>query len=429
MADYPSSGPNPEPEGLTPGGPDVSPPDSTATRPEVLATEQETPTSLGGRISFLVQFFGSLAIAGLVLLYLLFMPEHHPDDGEVAESDRMLARAVEIVDEEWIRIDRESSLAAKLDTDRVRLREISTPVLRVTGTVAASLRPIGPDSTDQWQFNDPEALEAFFEWRRAEIDVQFSEEQAVRVRDLNETRLTSRRTIIERLERLVTAGTDTRADLQLAEAELMETEILGREEIHEADSALRVARQEMAVAARQLQLMGLDIEMLESASSDVDIVVAEVPEEFQTRVRIGQLCEARFVGMRRRVFPGTVQRISPTLSLERRAVRVLFFVDDPDDELRPGMFADIGLGTDPRETMLIPATSVIHIGRDDFVFTRSDPGSDLWTLQSVEVGDTRDGEVEIFSGLEPDQEIISEGAILLKPVAMAVLRGQAGGIP
>ncbi|TVP97219.1 MAG: hypothetical protein EA381_15545 [Planctomycetaceae bacterium] len=52
------------------------------------------------------------------------------------------------------------------------------------------------------------------------------------------TVLESLRTIVERLQRLVAAGTDTRADLQQAEADLLAAEIDGRKDIHEADSEL-----------------------------------------------------------------------------------------------------------------------------------------------------------------------------------------------
>jgi membrane fusion protein, heavy metal efflux system len=380
--------------------------------------------SAASRLFFALQFFGAIAVAGGVLIYLVFWPAGDPhervDGGPQAQPP--IVQAVEPLDDGMIRVDPDSSLGRKLDSTIVEVRRVTTAALRVTGTVAASLRPVGPDNSEQWQFNDPEALAAYFEWRRAGIDVQFAEQQVRRMKQLNEVRVTSRKTIVERLQRLVAAGTDSLADLQLAEAELLESEIEGSREIHEAESELSLAQQEKAVAKRQLQLMGLDVEMLQQATSDVDIVVAEVPEGHQARVRIGQQCEALFFGIPRQIFPGTVQRIAPTLSLERRALRVLFFVDDPDDQLRPGMFADIGLGTDARDAILVPATSVIHIGRDSYVFVRAGDEPDVWMLARVQAADVQNGEVEILEGLDPGQEIISQNAILLKPVAAAGLR-------
>lgn len=385
--------------------------------------------SHGGRFTTTIQVIVAVTIVGSLAGFFIFQGARRGHDREEpnGRASPPVIPALEVVGTRSIRIDPHSSLGTKLDSEVARVRQISTAALRVTGTVAASLRPIGPDSKDQWQFNDPEALSAFHDWRRALIDVQFSEEQVGRMRELNEIRVASRRTAIERLRRLVAAGTDSLADLQLAEAELLEVEIEGRKDIHEAESDLRRAVQESAVAARQLQMMGLDVAMLEQASADVDIVVAEVPEEHQGRVRLGQQCEAIFLGFPGQVFPGTVQRIAPTLSLQRRALRVLFFVDDPDDQLRPGMFADIGLGTDPRDAILIPAAGVIHIGRDSYVFARSEAELNTWTLTRVQVGDTQNGMTELLAGIEPGTEIISHGAILLKPVAASSLREVAGG--
>jgi len=395
---------------------------------EPAAAEQ----GIGSRLFFMLQFFGSIAVVGAALVYLMFFHGHAAEPLDIdADGPAALPRAVEQVGPRHIRVDPASSLGQKLVVGVVQRDRIATALLRVTGTVAASLRPVGPNDTDQWQFNDPAALEAFYDWRRAQVDVQFAQEQTQRMVQLNETRLESQQRIVERLRRLVDAGTDTVADLQLAEAEYLQTEIEGRQAIHEAESDLRRASQEVAVAARQLQLMGLDVEMLEQALADVDIVVAEVPEDYLARVRIGQQSEARFLGFPRQLFPGVVQRISPTLSLERRALRVLFFVDDPDDKLRPGMFADIGLGTDPRDATLVPAEAVIHVGKNDFVFARTpqDAAQDaqLWQLVPVEVGDTREGLLEVLAGVEPGTEIIVQGAILLKPLAASIVREATRG--
>lgn len=390
----------------------------------------DRPTTFS-RILFAVQFFGAIAVAAGVLIYLTFWSA--ASDREL--EDRTLRAgppippAIQALGDGTFRLVPDSSLGRKLDTHVAETRRVTTAALRVTGTVAASLRPVGPDRAIQWQFNDPEALAAYFEWRRAVIDMQFAERQVERMAELNEVRMTSHRTIVERLERLVSAGTDSLADLQMAQAELLEAKIEGNREIHESESELSIARQEKAGAQRQLQLMGLDVEMLEQATSDVDIVVADVPEGYQGRVRVGQSCEAVFFGMPRQIFTGTVQRISPTLSIERRALRVLFFVDDPDDQLRPGMFADIGLGTDPREAILVPATSMIHLGRDSFVFVRVDGQADGWKLTRIVAGDVYNGQVEVLEGLSPGDEIISRNAVLLQPVAAASLRADAQRTP
>ena len=42
---------------------------------------------------------------------------------------------------------------------------------------------------------------------------------------------------------------------------------------------------------------------------------------------------------------------------------MLFELSDPQGRLKPGMFADIGLGTDLRDTVMVTADGVLHVGR------------------------------------------------------------------
>ncbi len=375
------------------------------------------PESRWEKLSFLLQFVLSLAVTGYVLAKLTIWTDSHAQSVPIAPQ-ASFAQVVEATGPARLRIDPESELARKLDFMEVQMESASVPKLRAAGTVIASLRPIGEDEKerDQWQFHDPEVLENYYEWRRAELDIAFSTDRIERVRKLGELRYNARKKIVDRLERLVQAGTDSMADLEEARAELFEVDLESRSDLYEAETDLRIARQDEAVVVRKLQLAGLDPSMLEEATSDVDIVVADVPEETQRLVQVGQECEARFFGQRHLLFPGVVRKIIPVLSPERRALRVLFFVDDPDDKLLPGMFADIKIGVERRNLILIPETCIIHIGRDDYVLRQV--GSEAeWEVVAVEIGDSIGGRAEVYSGLEAGDRIISQGTILLKPAA------------
>ncbi|XZE21020.1 efflux RND transporter periplasmic adaptor subunit [Pirellulaceae bacterium SH449] len=396
--------------------------EKTASMPP-MSNEQNSGTTqatVWERWSFTTQFVAALGVGGLVLFYLIKTPESPSRNSLEAPA---INRAVEPLEAGMIRIDPASALATKLATTRVAKQTTTTPLLRVTGSIVASLRPVGEDRSVQWQFNNPEVLSMFFDWGANELDVEFFQQQLGLIEELSKTQIDAQRRVVERAERLVAAGTDSRADYELARAELLEREITARQAIRAAQIELRKAERNAAVFIRQLELNGLDPRMLtEEVSAEVDLVIADVPEEFKSRVRIGQSCEARFIGMRDRIFSGKVRSISGVLSPERRSLRVLFFVDDPNDLLRPGMFAEIGLGTDPRDALLIPAESLIHLGADDYVLVQSPDSSEAWQVTLVEIGDNRNGQVEILSGLAPGAVIISKGAMLLQPAATVAMR-------
>ena len=290
----------------------------------------------------------------------------------------------------------------------------------MTGTVAASLRPGAGKGDDYWQFNTPEVLTAYTDWQKATADIAFSESQLKSVKELAETRVESQKKVVARLEKLVQAGTDTPKDLAVEQTNLIQYQIQGRKEVHEAETAVRLARRNEAALARQLQQAGLEPDLLKSATSDMDIVMADVPEGFLDRVKVGQGCQARFVGIPQQVFDGKVTTIAPVISKERRSLRVLFVIHDPKDQLRPGMFAEIGLGTDPRDALLVPADGVVHIGRADYLLVASGQ-PDVWRVAEVQVGEPQNGRVEILRGVKPGDKVLGEGAILLKPLILQAL--------
>lgn len=146
------------------------------------------------------------------------------------------------------------------------------------------------------------------------------------------------------------------------------------------------------------------------------LVTAQMCPSRSSLVREHQACEARFYSTPDKLYSAHVEHLGSILNSERRTLRVLFDVTDTEERLRPGMFADVFLGTDAREAVMIPTTAVIHIGLQDYVFTEKSPG--VFTLSQVEIAEPIDDNVEVLSGLVPGSRYITNGAILLKPLAV-----------
>jgi hypothetical protein len=310
-------------------------------------------------------------------------------------------------------IPRDTPLQRKLQIVTVEAERIQLPVLNVTGTVVASLRANASGGRD-WQFHSPELLATYADWQKAVADTAFTRSQLDAVRELVDNRIQAQESTVQRLTRLVAAGTETERDLAAAKNELALFRIQGRKEVYEAETAWRQAYRTEAALSRQLEQAGLDTSLLTTREGDSDIVVADVPENLISMVRVGQACEARFACLGNGPFPGVVRSISPVLSSERRSLRVLFTLQDPADKLRPGMFAEIGLGTEERETIRVPAAGLIHAGKSDYLF-RWD-GGERWRPTPVKAGEVQADRVEILEGIRAGDQVIGNGAILLKPL-------------
>ncbi|WP_020473821.1 efflux RND transporter periplasmic adaptor subunit [Zavarzinella formosa] len=387
-------------------------------------------STLWKKIGSASQFVIALVVTLVFLAYLLFAPSSKPKT-ENSDATRPAAEVVEVIGPGLIRVQPGGPFDSKVTTAAVRQETITDPLMMVTGRVAASLRPGNGKGNDFWQFDSPEVLTAHTDWQKALADITYAETQIIQVKQLAAARLDAQKQVVARLEKLVSAGTDTPKDLAAEKANLIQAEITGRKETHEAETAVRVAKRAEAASGKLLQQSGLDPELLKSATSDIDIVLADVPEGRLNRVKIGQACRANFFGLPDEQFTGKVNSIAPALSKERRTLRVLFAINDLKDQLRPGMFAEIGLGTDPRETLLVPADGVLHIGRAEYVLCAAE--ANVWRVTEVKIGETRNGDVEVLSGLKPGEKIVGKGAILFKPLAVRALQAPsstvAGGHP
>ena len=368
------------------------------------------PKSWLGHVWATGQFLIALALAGGALAYLLLHPNSAPEEDAQAGKP---APPVEVIGPGRLRIAPGSTLEKRYQTATVSERSLRAPVLLVTGTVVASMRHGEKGKPDFWQFNAPEVLTTYADWQKATKDIDFYTTQLEKRIKVDRAAEAAQKGVVRRKKALLEAGTETKETVALAEADLEKLLLTNQKDEHEAGNAIGVARRTEAALARQLQQAGLDPELLRQGDRDLDVVMADVPEARLTTIKPGQSCEARFFSLPGEVFHGRVRSIAPVVSKERRTLRVLFGVKDPKDQLRPGMFAEIGLGTDERKAILMPADGVVHVGRDDYVLV---DGGDhrSWRVVKVRLGETYGDEVEVVEGLKDGERVMSSGAILMK---------------
>ena len=364
-------------------------------------------------------------LAALAVLVWLLWPASKTAN-ELSTEIGKTAQAVKQVGPGLVQVTPDTPLEKKLVVVLVANQLVSVPIVKVTGAIVARL-PAGNDpakdpTEGRWDFNSSDLAGAYADWLKARADVPFNEKELATIRELTEARVTAQTKVVNRLEKLVQAGTDPLKDLDAAKADLLQVKLQGQKDEHEALTALENARRSRATLERQLFAAGIDPELLVKASMKTAIVVAEVPEARIGLVRPGQACKASFYAFPEATFVARVGSLAPTLSKELRTLRVFFELRDPEGRLKPGMFAEIGLGTDMRQTLLAPSDGVISIGRADYMLVATKPA--VWRVTEVKVGERYGSRVEILHGLTAGDRVIGDGAILLKPPMVESLEKQ-----
>lgn len=330
------------------------------------------------------------------------------------------SQAVSLAGPYLIAVKPGSLLEKKLSIADARQVRLTTPLLSVSGAVMARLRPGNGPIEDRWQFSGVELSGIYADWEKTETEMEFAAKQLAKTRELTQAQYNSQSRVVERLRKLVATGTEAVRDLTSAEASLLQTQLEGEKAVFDAESALTQANHAHADLERRLLQAGVDPALLAHAVAGAALVMADVPEVRIGLVKAGQSCEARFYGLPGQVFKGVVRSLSPALSPERRTLRVFFELNDAETQLKPGMFAEIGLGTDPRQAVLAPSDGVLHIGDTDYVLLAA-PTAGQWRVLPVQVGERAGDFVEILHGLNGGEKLIGNGAILLKPLVVQAL--------
>jgi hypothetical protein len=367
-----------------------------------------------------------LAILGAVaVLVLLLWPASKAPKQVLAETGKGV-EDVKLVGPCLVKVTSDTPLQKKLAVVQAASQTVSAPIVKVTGAIVARLpagnNPAKDPTEGRWDFNSPDLAGAYADWLKARADVPFNEKELATIRELTLARVTAQTKVVKRLEQLVQAGTDPLKDLDAAKADLLQAKLQGQKDEHEALTALENAKRTRATLERQLFQAGIDPELLVKATARTAIVVAEVPEARIGLVQPGQSCAASFYAFPDTKFSGRVGSLAPTLSKELRTLRVFFELSDPEGRLKPGMFAEIGLGTDTRQALLAPLDGVIHVGRADYMLVAAQ--AEVWRVTEVKVGELYGRRVEILRGLTAGERVIGSGAILLKPFMVDALEQQ-----
>jgi membrane fusion protein (multidrug efflux system) len=155
---------------------------------------------------------------------------------------------------------------------------------------------------------------------------------------------------------------------------------------------------------------GQDIVNLESI--DPLKVDFRVPEAALSQVRSGQTLQVTLDAIPDRAYDGRVYAINPLIDAGGRSVVIRAQVANRDGKLRPGMFARVRLFTsESRDSAMIPEEALFPVGDDKYVWKVVEGKA---TRQKVEIGQRRDGKVEIVSGLEGADMVVTAGHLKVR---------------
>ena len=183
---------------------------------------------------------------------------------------------------------------------------------------------------------------------------------------------------------------------------------------------------------------GTEVTMLESQESVfVDFTISQ---QDLARVPVGSPVRIVLPGATPpRTLPGKIAAVDPSVDTLTRSVKLRTSVEDPKDELRPGMFVNVSVELPERSNVVsVPATAVLRAPYGDSVFVieprKDDKGkpvngpdgkpAKMVRQQFVRVGKARGDFVAIDEGVKAGQEVVTQGAFKLRNGAPVMVNNQ-----
>lgn len=133
----------------------------------------------------------------------------------------------------------------------------------------------------------------------------------------------------------------------------------------------------------------------------------KIPEVHLDDVKTGQRIELSVDAFPGRTFEGEIYAVNPAVDVNGRALQLRARLANPDQVLRPGLFARITIkGTTERDVVLIPEAAVLPRGQETFVYVIDGAKA---MERRVKLGQRANAQVEVVEGLTPPATVVTAG--------------------
>lgn len=154
-------------------------------------------------------------------------------------------------------------------------------------------------------------------------------------------------------------------------------------------------------------MIGIDQQVFRVTDFDPIQAILYVPEHERSKIRKGQRAELLADAIPGKLFTGQVERISPTIDPTTGTFKVTVYMDQNQENLRPGMFGRVKIVYDTREnTKMIPKAAIISEDETQSVFVIKDS---LAFRKNIRTGYINGTNIEVIDGLEDGEMVVTTG--------------------
>lgn len=117
--------------------------------------------------------------------------------------------------------------------------------------------------------------------------------------------------------------------------------------------------------------------------------------------------------------------IYPTVDLQTRTAKVRFELDNPDEKLKPGMYANLELKVPLGTRLIVPKDAVLESGERRIIFIHHGDGRLEW--REAKIGQRSGDWLEILNGVHEGEHVVTSANFLIDSESQ--LKAAIGGMP
>jgi len=355
---------------------------------------QQISSLANGRVESVNVALGDTVRPGMVLV-TIDSPQVAEMHGKLHEAETKLRLARITLNRVTQAANRVNILKAKASLDEASATLKRTKQLVSEGLVARK-----------------DLVSAESEWIRAQAEFNFQKD------------ITLNREVSEAKADLSTAETETehiRDALRAVDAQMSSSAEAREHDI----STLQLRSPITGTVIERLVNPGAGVEagkpLLTVANTSTLWVIANVPEREMTGIHVGSRAK---VILQNKVIYGTVSFIDPRLNEDTRTSRVRIIVENPNNRIQAGSFAQIEFAKSQAssDAVFVPSTAVQTVEGKQVVFVAGADGK--FAVRDVETEAEVSGTIPITQGIKPGEKVAANGSFVLKS---KLLKDQLGG--
>ena len=168
----------------------------------------------------------------------------------------------------------------------------------------------------------------------------------------------------------------------------------------------------ISIGAREGQFVTPATELYKIADLSRVWVLADVYENEVAWIQGGDPVDMKLAAIPGKVFTGRVGYVYPYAEAKTRTIKVRLEFDNPDQLLKPDMFADVTIHAQRTvDAIVIPAEAVVRSGERDQVFVVRAPGK--FEPRAVRLGVSALGMVQVLDGVSPGEQVVTSSQFLI----------------